>query len=122
MTKRSEKFGQLLKAGISSIANIEGKTTPIVEEDLGRQIGVASYTIQRYKTGHVPSDIRSVQLLAEACVRRGLLGRAWLNAFSTRHTTRHPTQCSPNCVRSRPRARERRGCMKICRRPPTAGS
>jgi tetratricopeptide (TPR) repeat protein len=74
-------FGRLLKAGISSIANIEGKTAPVVEEDLGQQIGLASYTIQRYKAGHVPPDIRTVQILAEACVRRGFLGRPWLERF-----------------------------------------
>src|SRR5215216_365600 len=81
MTRRNDMFGRLLKAGISSIANIEGKTAPIVEDDLGQQIGLAGYTIQRYKAGHVPPDIRTVQILAEACVRRGLLGRPWLERF-----------------------------------------
>jgi tetratricopeptide (TPR) repeat protein len=81
MTRRNEMFGRLLKAGISSIANIEGKTAPIVEEDLGQQIGLAGYTIQRYKAGNIPPDIRTVEILAQACVRRGLLGRSWLERF-----------------------------------------
>jgi len=42
---RSETFGRLLKAGISSIANCEGKINPIVEEELGQQIGVAAASI-----------------------------------------------------------------------------
>jgi tetratricopeptide (TPR) repeat protein len=81
MTRRSEVLGRLLKAGISSIVNLEGATAPIVEDDLGQQIGVSSYTIQRYKAGHIPPDRRTVQILAEACIRRGLLGRAWLERF-----------------------------------------
>jgi tetratricopeptide (TPR) repeat protein len=81
MTKRSETFGRLLKAGISSIANVEGKTAPVVEDDLGQQIGIAGYTIQRYKSGHLPLEARTVQILAEACVQRGYLGRIWLERF-----------------------------------------
>lgn len=34
MTRRNEMFGRLLKAVISSIANIEGKAAPVVAEDL----------------------------------------------------------------------------------------
>ena len=41
MPTRSDRFGRLLKAGISSIANCEGKTAPAIEDDLGQQIGVA---------------------------------------------------------------------------------
>ncbi len=81
MAPRSDKFGRLLKAGISSIANIEGKTASVVEDDLGQVIGVAGYTIQRYKVGHLPPETRTVQILAEAGVRRGLLGRGWLEQF-----------------------------------------
>src|SRR4051812_42776911 len=81
MTKRSETFGRLLKAGISSIANVEGKTAPVVEDDLGQQIGVAGYTVQRYKSGHLPLETRTVQILAEACVQRGYLGHLWLERF-----------------------------------------
>jgi tetratricopeptide (TPR) repeat protein len=81
-------FGRLLKAGISSIANIEGTTAPVVEDDLGHQIGLAGYTIQRYKAGNLPPDVRTVQILAEACVRRGLLGRPWLERFL--YTAQYP--------------------------------
>ncbi len=81
MPARSERFGRLLKAGISSIANVEGKTAPVIEEELGGQIGVAAHTIQRYKAGHLPPEPRSIQILAEACVRRGHLNREWLQAF-----------------------------------------
>jgi tetratricopeptide (TPR) repeat protein len=107
MANRSESFGRLLKAGISSIANCEGKTAPAIEHDLGEQIGVASYTIQRYKTGHLPPEARTVQILAEACVRRGYLNREWLQAFL--HAARYPTPeslldqlCPSESARRRP--------------------
>src|SRR6266511_2534186 len=77
-TNQNEMFGRLLKAGISSIVYIEGKSAKIVEDELGQQIGLAGFTIQRYKAGHLPPESRSVQVLAEACVRRGYLGREWL--------------------------------------------
>ncbi len=50
MKNRNEAFGRLLKAGIASIANCEGKTAAVVEEDLGTAIGVAADTIQRYSS------------------------------------------------------------------------
>ena len=88
MAQRNETFGRLVKAGIGSIASCEGTTAPIIEDDLGRQIGVAATTIQRYKAGHLPPEHRTVELLAEACVRRGLMGRAWLEQLL--HAARYP--------------------------------
>lgn len=81
MEKRSESFGRLLKAGISGIAAIEGKTQQAVETELGDLIGVAGVTLQRYKTGYLPPEPASIELLAEACVQRGLLGQRWLERF-----------------------------------------
>lgn len=81
MPARNELFGRLFKAGMSSIANCEGKTSPVIEADLGDQIGVTSHTIQRYKAGQLPTEAHVVHMLAEACVRRGHLNRAWLEAF-----------------------------------------
>lgn len=85
---RSETFGRLLKAGIASIANCEGKTAPAIEDDLGAQIGIAGKSIQRYKAGHIPPEPRAVQILAEACTQRGMMGREWLEAFL--HHARYP--------------------------------
>jgi tetratricopeptide (TPR) repeat protein len=88
MTNRSETFGRLLKAGISSIVNCEGKKAPIIEDELGQLIGVSGDSIQRYKAGHLPPEPRTVQILAEAAIRRGFLGRAWLQRFL--HAARYP--------------------------------
>ncbi len=88
MKNRNEAFGRLLKAGIASIANCEGRTAAVIEEELGTVIGVSADTIQRYKSGFVPPDAKANQLLAEAAVRRGFLGREWLQRFL--HAARYP--------------------------------
>ena len=81
MPPRNPEFGRLLKAGISSIANCEGATAPVIEHAIGEQIGLTGFTIQRYKAGHIPPELRTIELLAEMCVRRGFLGRPWLERF-----------------------------------------
>ncbi len=81
MPPRSDSFARLLKAGIASIAALEGKTAPVIEDDLGAQIGVTGFQIQRYKAGTLPPAPRATAILAEACVQRGLLGKTWLDQF-----------------------------------------
>ncbi len=78
---KNEKFGRLLKGMIKSIADYEGKTAPAVEDDLGNQIGLSGASIQRYKAGHIPPETRTIEILAEAGVKRGYLNRIWLNDF-----------------------------------------
>lgn len=104
---RSDIFGRLLKGAISSIAHYEGKTAPIIEDELGQQIGVTGASIQRYKAGHLPPEPRTIEILAEAAVRRGYLNREWLQAFL--RTARHPAPeklldrlCPTGPVRQRP--------------------
>jgi tetratricopeptide (TPR) repeat protein len=88
MPNRSETFARLLKGAINSIAAYEGKTTLVVEKDLGERIGVSGATIQRWKSGILPSEDRTIAILAEAAVRRGYLGREWLQRFL--HAARYP--------------------------------
>jgi hypothetical protein len=90
-SNKSAAFGNLLKGAINGIANYEGKTAPIIEEELGELIGVSGKTIQRYKTGYLPPfdrDNDAVRVLADAAVRRGFLGREWLERFL--HAARYP--------------------------------
>jgi predicted ATPase/class 3 adenylate cyclase len=89
MSNHSETFGRLLRGAINSIAAYEGKSTPVVEEEIGAQIGVAGSAIQRYKAGSLPPEPRAVAILAEAGVRRGFLARAWLLRFL--QAARYPT-------------------------------
>jgi len=84
----SEIFGRLLKAGINSIATCEGKTAPIIEDELGAAIGVTGHSIQRYKVGHIPPDVKTLEIIAEAAVKRGFLNRDWLQRFL--HAGRYP--------------------------------
>src|SRR5262245_59772088 len=88
MTNQSETFGRLLRGAINSIAAYEGKAAAVVEEELGAAIGLSGATIRRYKNGSLPPEARTVQILAEAAVRRGYLGRAWLQRFL--QAARHP--------------------------------
>src|SRR4051812_6011661 len=78
---RSDSFGRLLSGAINSIATYEGKTAPIVEDELGALVIVAGKTIQRYKAGHLPPEHATVKVLAEAAIHRGFLGREWLARF-----------------------------------------
>jgi hypothetical protein len=92
MEKRSESFGRLLKAGTAGVAYIEGRTQQAIEAELGALIGVAGVTLQRYKAGYLPPDPSSIELLADVCVQRGLLGRIWLERFL--EAARHPVYSS----------------------------
>jgi tetratricopeptide (TPR) repeat protein len=90
-SNKSAAFGRLLKGAINGIANYEDKTAPTIEEELGALIGVSGKTIQRYKSGNLPPvdrDNDAVRVLAEAAVRRGFLGREWLERFL--HAARYP--------------------------------
>lgn len=79
--KVNPEFGRLLSGAINSIATYEGKTAPIVEQELGQQIGLTVASIQRYKSGRLPPDPRAIRIFAEAGVRRGYLNRRWLTRF-----------------------------------------
>ena len=81
MSNRSETFGRLLKGAINSIATYEGKTAPIIEEELAEKVSLAGSAIQRYKAGYLPPDPRTVEIIAEAAVRRGFFSREWLQRF-----------------------------------------
>lgn len=78
---KNTEFGKLLSGAINSIAACEGFTAEAIEKDLGETIGLSGSSIQRYKRGYLPPDPRTVQLLAEAGVRRGFLNRQWLSRF-----------------------------------------
>src|SRR5262249_1520147 len=81
MTNQSETFGRLLRGAINSIPAYEGKAPAAAQDKPGPADGLSGASIQRYKNGSLPPEPRTVQLLAEAAVRRGYLGRAWLTRF-----------------------------------------
>ncbi len=81
MPNRSRTFGRLLSGAINSIATYEGRTAPVIEDQLGEQLHLSGKTIQRYKAGYIPPDHTTVRVLAEAAVRRAFLNRDWLKSF-----------------------------------------
>lgn len=81
MSNRSETFGRLLKGAINSIATYEGRTAPVIEEELAAKVNLAGSAIQRYKAGYLPPEARTIEIIAEAAVRRGFLSREWLQRF-----------------------------------------
>ncbi|HEX2911981.1 MAG TPA: NB-ARC domain-containing protein [Chloroflexia bacterium] len=89
---RNERFGRLLKGAIGSIVMHEGKTAPVVEEDLGNQLGLTAASIQRYKAGHIPPDPPKIEALAVAGVRRGYLNREWLLNFLSASNYPYPEE------------------------------
>jgi hypothetical protein len=88
MSIRNETFGRMLRGAINSIAALEGKNVPIVEDELAEKVHLAGTAFQRYKTGHVPPDPHTIEIIAEAAVRRGFLSREWLQRFL--HAARYP--------------------------------
>ena len=107
MTNRSDTFGRLLKGAINSIATYESKTAPIIEEELAAKVHLAGSAIQWYKAGYLPPDPHTVEIIAEAAVRRGYLNRDWLRHFL--HAARYPNAdrlieqlCPSDPVRPRP--------------------
>src|SRR4051794_32067579 len=77
MDKRSDRCGQLVKAGLNSVATLEGKTGPVVDDEVGALVGLAGTSLQRYRSGHVPEP-RVAAILGEVGVMRGLMGQRWL--------------------------------------------
>jgi tetratricopeptide (TPR) repeat protein len=83
LSNRSERFGRLFSAAIAAIARLEGKTEATVQAELGMTFDRSGKALERWKTGLRPRDPQIIQALAEAGVRRGLLGRLWAEQFLT---------------------------------------
>jgi len=77
-----DTFGNLLTQGLKSIAALEKTELTDLQHDLGRAIGVSVWTIYKWRKGTtIPSDDRTLALLARASVQRGRMDRAWLTDF-----------------------------------------
>ncbi|GAB4108803.1 MAG: hypothetical protein OHK0022_60880 [Roseiflexaceae bacterium] len=106
-SNRNQTFGRLLSGAINSIATYEGRTAPVIEEELGELLHLSGKTIQRYKAGYLPPEHTTVRVLAEAGVQRGYLNREWLKHFL--RSARYPHSemlldllCPLNVARERP--------------------
>jgi hypothetical protein len=94
MSNRNEIFGRLLKGAINSIATYEGKTAVNIEEELAAKVSLAGSAVQRYKAGYLPPEARTIEIIAEAAVRRGFLSREWLQRFLPALAPRASTRTS----------------------------
>jgi hypothetical protein len=79
--KRSKRFGQLLKAGLNRICSIEDKTATVGDEEVGALVGLVGTSLQRYRSGAIPTNHTITRGFAEACVSRGMMGKRWLEQF-----------------------------------------
>lgn len=78
----SNEFGDLLTKGLKSIAALEKKDLTVLQQELGYDIGVSVWTIYKWRKGSsVPTDSRTIRLLASACVCRGRMDHSWLVQF-----------------------------------------
>jgi LuxR family glucitol operon transcriptional activator len=77
-----EQFGKLLTQGLKSIAALEKTDLSELQYELGREIGISVWTLYKWrKNTSIPSDDRTLAILARACVQRGHMGRQWLSDF-----------------------------------------
>lgn len=77
-----EQFGKLLTQGLKSIAALEKTDLSELQYELGREIGISVWTLYKWrKNTSIPSDDRTISILARACVQRGRMGRQWLSDF-----------------------------------------
>ncbi|MCL4301995.1 MAG: hypothetical protein KJ077_40250 [Anaerolineae bacterium] len=79
----NSEFKQLLKEGIDSVANRQGKKVCIVEEEIGEFLHVSPHTVQRWKRGYVPGDLQRLEFLTAYCQQHGRVDRSWGRRFLT---------------------------------------
>src|SRR4051812_41133029 len=80
----TNEFGKILTQGLKCIAALEKIDLADLQHELGKEIGVSVWTIYKWRNGSfIPSDDRTLALLANACVQRGRMDRKWLTSFLT---------------------------------------
>ncbi|MEI6179232.1 MAG: NB-ARC domain-containing protein [Chloroflexales bacterium] len=79
--QKNEQFGRLMKGMLSSIAAFEGKTAPVIDDDLARHLHVAPTTIERYRGGLLPADLSILRALAHIASERAYLNERWVEKF-----------------------------------------
>ncbi len=77
-----EEFARLLSEGVYRIKLHETKSLQIIQDQLGYAIGrEGGSSVDYWRRGHVPSKLEDLENLAREIVRRGRLGRNWLEQF-----------------------------------------
>ena len=79
----NSEFKQLLKEGVDSVANRQGKKVRMVEEEIGEGLCVSYHTVQRWKRGFIPSEPERLEFLVTYCQQHGRVDKAWGLRFLT---------------------------------------
>ncbi|MEM7348908.1 MAG: NB-ARC domain-containing protein, partial [Chloroflexota bacterium] len=82
------EFKQLLKEGIDSVANRQGKKVQAIEREIGEALHISHHTVQRWKRGFMPTDMERLEFVVEYCHQNGRVNKAWGQRFLTQ--ARHP--------------------------------
>ncbi|MFC1975931.1 NB-ARC domain-containing protein, partial [Chloroflexota bacterium] len=77
------EFKQLLKEGIDSVANRQGKKVRAVEIEIGESLHVSHHTVQRWKRGYTPTDMERIEFIASYCHKQGRMDKVWIQRFLT---------------------------------------
>lgn len=73
----NSEFKQLLKEGIDSVANRQGKKVSAVEAEIGELLHVSPHTVQRWKRGIAPTEMARLEFLVGYCQQHGRVDRGW---------------------------------------------
>ncbi len=79
----NSEFKLLLKEGIDSVANRQGKKVSAVEEEIGEALHVSAHTVQRWKRGFTPTEMDRLEFLAAYCYQQGRVDQNWVRRFLT---------------------------------------
>jgi tetratricopeptide (TPR) repeat protein len=84
-----DKFGQLLKEGLSAVARRHNTTMSGVEAEISLRMDEAGFDLKQYtfagwRRGYIPKEPGQIELLAKYCVSRGSMPLDWTREFLLR--------------------------------------
>lgn len=77
----NSEFKQLLKEGVDSVANRQGRKVSAVELEIGETLHVSPHTVQRWKRGFTPTEMERLEFLASYCQQHGRVDKPWVRRF-----------------------------------------
>src|SRR5579859_3246553 len=83
VTASSKSFGELLTQGLKSIVAHEHKSILALEDELGYEMNVSRWSIEKWRQGNIPANTENTDYLARACVHRAKMEKQWLVSFLT---------------------------------------
>jgi tetratricopeptide (TPR) repeat protein len=81
MLVANAEFKHLLKEGLDSIANRQGKTMRAIEFEIGETLHVSYHTVQRWKRGYPPIEADRLEFIVTLCHKHGRVDKGWVYRF-----------------------------------------